>query len=348
MTHSPQLQDSFSRLIGMGFEQERVPHEATDLGRVGRRTHKLAAERPAMGTGVAITALGAGPDRLEEAVGRAFEEMDRLIAIFTRFESASALSQLNDFGRLAAPPPELAHVLDRAARYHAATHGVFDVTVAPLVDLFRERWSGPTGGAPSEAEIREARARVGAREVHASSGAVRFGRAEMRVTLDGIAKGYIADRMAAVLEKHRVRSYLVDAGGDVRTRGRKEGRQPWTVAVRDPGGGGVLPDVLSLTRGAVATSGSYEIFFDAKREFHHIVDGAAGRSPADATSVTVLAPTAMAADALATSVFVLGPAGGVALVDSLARCECLILDRGGRRHRSRGWKSAPLVPLPTE
>jgi thiamine biosynthesis lipoprotein len=90
----------------------------------------------------------------------------------------------------------------------------------------------------------------------------------------------------------------------------------------------------------VATSGSYEVYFDPDRLHHHIVEAGAGRSPTECTSVSVVAPTAMAADALATSVFIMGAARGVRFVDSLPGCACLIIDRNGEQLRSRSWRSA--------
>jgi thiamine biosynthesis lipoprotein len=163
----------------------------------------------------------------------------------------------------------------------------------------------------------------------------------MELTFDGIAKGFIVDAVARALDAHGVRRYLVNAGGDIRARGKKEGRRPWTVGVRDPAAAGRFPGTLQLANAAVATSGSYEVSFDGDMRFHHIVDGKTGRSPGAALSVSVTAPTAMAADALATSVFVLGPAAGVRFVDGLRGCACLVLDRDGGQWMSRRWRNAP-------
>jgi thiamine biosynthesis lipoprotein len=246
--------------------------------------------------------------------------MDRLIAIFSRFEAASALTALNDTGRLDGPPPELAHVVSRALRYHALTHGAFDITVEPLLH--------------PDADRAVALALVGAEHVTASKRAIRFGREGMGVTLDGIAKGYIIDAMARALTASGVRQFLINAGGDIRSAGTREHGRPWTVGVWDPDCPGVFPDIIHLTNAAVATSGKYE-------RGDHIVDGGTGRSPHHHMGVSVLAPTAMAADALATAVFVLDAARGLALVESLAHCECLILDADGRQLRSSGWRKEP-------
>jgi FAD:protein FMN transferase len=327
-----------SRLLALGFEREPEP-VATDAVLVEPRTHRVTSTRPAMGTLVNIIVLSRSRDRAETAVGRAFEEMDRLIGILSRFEGSSALSQLNDGGRLSGPPPELLHVVSRALRFHRVTGGAFDISVAPLMDLYRERFQAGAG-APSDSELREVLDRVGATRIEAGRRLIRFDREGMRVTVDGIAKGYIVDRMAAVLERHRVRRYLIEAGGDIRVSGRKEGRQPWTVAVRDPWDRAGLPDRLELRRGAVATSGSYERYFDPERRYHHIVEAGAGSSPAENVSVTAVGATATAAEAPAPKILPTAPDRALAFADALSGCECLIIDRSGRVLRSRGWRSA--------
>ena len=113
-----------------------------------------------------------------------------------------------------------------------------------------------------------------------------------------------------------------------------------TIGVENPWHRGDYPDAVGLTDSAVATSGSYEQFYDPARASHHIIDAATGRSPVHCSSVTVVAPTALAADALATSVFVMGPKDGLTFIEKLHGCACLILDHEGREHRSRRWRSA--------
>jgi len=313
-----------NRLVDLGFT--RTTDVTSTLVAteefVARDSVLVTTSRPAMGTLVSVSALGPSRGLLDETVGRAFAEMDRLIAIFSRFETDSALTVLNDTGGLDGPPPELAYVVQRALRYHLLTGGAFDVSVEPLVNLFRDRH------APSSAEIAEALALVGAKHVER---AIRMGREGMGITLDGIAKGHIVDVIARVLTANGVGAFLINAGGDIRTAGTREDGRPWTVGVWDPQTPGTFPDVLHLTDAAVATSGKYV-------RGDHIVDGSTGRSPSHHMSVSVLAPTAMAADALATALFVLDTTRGVALVESLAHCEFLILHSDGRQVRSSGWR----------
>jgi thiamine biosynthesis lipoprotein len=94
-----------------------------------------------------------------------------------------------------------------------------------------------------------------------------------------------------------------------------------------------------LANGAVATSGDYEIYYDEERVFHHVVDPRTGRSPTHSTSVSVVAESAMRADALSTSVFVMDPAAGMRLIDSLPATECLLIDHEGVERRTHNWSA---------
>ena len=161
----------------------------------------------------------------------------------------------------------------------------------------------------------------------------------MGITLDGIAKGYIVDRASEVLARFGVVNHLINAGGDIRTCGTAAKGKKWKVAIQDPAKKGEYPDIISLSTGAIATSGNYEIFYDREKVFHHIVNGKTGRSPQFSSSVSITAPTVAEADALATAVFVLEPDHGVSLIDSVSSYECFIIDRRGNRRTSTNWQT---------
>lgn len=341
MHETAHIRGKLAALQRLGFERVDASPVTTTAVRLNRRSSKVTQSRAAMGTVVAVSVLAPSQHKAEEAIGRSFDEMDRLIGIFSRYEPASAITYLNDEGRIDGAPPEFLHVLSRSHAIHQLSQGAFDISVAPVVDLFKERMTALVPGEPSAAELREALDLVGAAHIHVTDTRVGFERPGMTITLDGIAKGYIVDAIAGVLRRHKLDNYLINAGGDIRTSGTTEGRRPWTVAVQNPTKDGSYPDTIHLTNGAVATSGSYEIYFDRDRLVHHIVSATTGRSPNECAGVSVVAPSTMAADALATTVFVMGPTEGVRFVDGLPNCECLIIDRDGRQVRSRGWRSAP-------
>lgn len=333
--------DLRSRLVGLGFMEAATSPVSFDRWPLGGVVEVIGT-RAALGTRVSVTAVVQAAGRGEAAIAVAFDEMDRLTGIFSRYDPDSAVSVLNDAGRLRGPPPELSRVATRALGLHAATRGAFDVTVKPVLDLLDAQMPAT---APTAAELAEAAALVGAGALRVTRAGIRFDRDGMGVTLDGIAKGYIVDRMAAVLERHGVRRFLIDAGGDIRVRGLNARDTPWAIGVRDPAGGDGFPEVIALPWGAVATSGGYERFYDAGRRYHHIISPDTGRSPVEIASASVVAPDALTADALATAVFVLGADHGLALIDRLPRCAALVLDSAGRARRSLRW-AALAAPSP--
>ena len=146
--------------------------------------------------------------------------------------------------------------------------------------------------------------------------------------LGGIAKGYIVDRGLALLAQAGVENAFLNAGGDIAILGTKPDGTPWRVGIRHPRGADHYIAVLSMTGGAVVTSGDYERTFEAGgQRYHHILDPSTGYPAGDLTSVTITAPTATEADALSTAVFVLGPERGLALVESLPGVEAVLVTR---------------------
>ncbi|MEJ2204195.1 MAG: FAD:protein FMN transferase [Gemmatimonadota bacterium] len=324
-------------LAGLGFEPVGSNRRVEATLRVGADVFRASGSAASMRTRVSIITIHRSRQQAEEAIGRAFEEMERVVPLLNRHDSASALSTLNERGLLVDPPRPLREVLREAERVHRITRGAFDPTVKPLVDLLRLR--GLQGERlPDGSDLAEARALVDMSALRVAERTVRLEKAEMGVTLDGIAKGYVVDRMAAVLLDHGVRDWLVEAGGDIRVAGRGIGGRPWRIGVQDPAGG-AYPDVTELREGAIATSGGYEDFFSADRTVHHIVDASTATSPYHTASATVTAPTAMLADALATAAVVLAPDRALAFIETLPRCTCLLLDSDGRARPSGRWRT---------
>ncbi len=319
-------------LLEMGFEPARPAPERVEDTILPSGDHKLVLDRRAMSTRVSVAAIHHSRCLLDEAAGRAFEEMDRLIGLLNRFDPGSAVGVLNAEGSLVDPPPELTLLIDRSAAAHGYSGGAFDITVQPLVDLLKH-----AGGSPDPVVWRDTLETVGADALRASTSRIALERDGMGITLDGIAKGYIVDAMAAVLETHGIDRFLVDAGGDIRASGLREDAIPWAVAVRDPRHGGILPSPLRMTGGAVATSGGYETRFDPDGSWHHIVSSRTGLSPDHVLSVTVTGPTAFASDALATAVALMSPREGVRFIDSAPGFECTVIDDEGHPTLSAGW-----------
>lgn len=327
-------------LASLGFRRVPVRPDVDEAVRVGRDLFRVTCSTASMRTRVSVTALSASRDKAEEAIGRAFEALHLIVPLLNRHDGASAISALNDQGAIRSPPTELIEVLNGARRIHALTEGSFDPTVKPLVDMLTSRASATESGAG----LAEALDLVDMSALDLSDGSVRLQKEGMGVTLDGIAKGYVVDHMASVLEDHGMRDWLIDAGGDIRASGKNERGRAWRLGVQDPDKGGRFPEVMEVHDGAVATSGGYESFYAADQSVHHIVDSSTGRSPTYTRSASVAAPTAMIADALATAVLVMQPGHVLSVVGSLPGCSCLLLDAEGRRLESDAW-SAMSSPL---
>lgn len=222
---------------------------------------------------------------------RAFAEIDRLEDIFSLYRAGSALSRLNRTGRLSAPPFELLECLGLCATVHRATGGLFDPTIQPLWDLHARSYAA--GAAPNAAEVEAARARTGWQRVRMSPGDVTL-EPEMALTLNGIAQGYIADRVAAMLRAEGLREVLVDTGEHHAVGG------DWPVTLvtdeRRPHGR------VDLRDRALATSAPLGTVFDREGTIGHILDPRTG-APAAAKwrSISITATNAAFADALSTA-----------------------------------------------
>lgn len=331
-----------SGLLGLGVGSACIVPAAAEAVRFNRQSYKVSKTRLAMGTFVSMTVIHTSKDQAEQAMGLAFEEIDRLTMSMNRFDASSPLARLNSEGCLSDAPPELAEVVGRSLQYYRVTRGTFDISVKPVVDLFKEKFSKKANGVPSDRELRGALDLVGSGQIALKGRSVSFGRSGMGITLDGVAKGYIVDRASKVLSEHKIQNHLINAGGDIRTMGVRKDKKPWTVAIQDPLKKKQYPDIIQMTEGAIATSGNYEVYFDREKMFHHIVDPRTGLSPLLSESVSVTAQKAVDADALSTSVFVMNPETGVRFIEAMPGCECLVVVKGGKIFRSTGWRSAAI------
>ncbi len=325
-------------LLGLGAASATLlPAQRAEAVLFGKKEYKVSKTRLAMGTYVAMTAIHPSKDEAEQAFGLAFAEIDRLNKLLSRYDADSPVSKLNSKGALHKAPQEVLELVARSLYYHGQTNGAFDITVKPLIDLYKESFS--SGKKPSESQVQAALKNIGSQHLRFSSGNISFSNSDMGITLDGIAKGYIVDRASEILAKNGITNHLINAGGDIRTNGSAAKGKPWTIAVQDPAKRKEYPDIITMMSGAIATSGNYEIFYDNEKMFHHIIDARTGYSPELSASVTVQAPSVMDADALSTSVFVMQPLEGVRFINGQNGCECFVIEESGATHQSRGWKT---------
>ena len=287
----------------------------------GQPTRELMFQGSALGTTYNITIVGdqdPGQVKFRQAIERELEAIDRLMSTYRED------SEISRFNRYAGDEPfkfsQLTfRVLSEAQAISKATNGAFDITVGALV----KAWGfGPdqTDGIPDEIVLNKLRANTGWEKLQLSqqdSSALK-NIPELQCDLSAIAKGYAVDRIAAALSQLGSSNYMIEVGGEIYVQGFNASGDAWKIGIERPNvSGRMVYRILPLTDTALATSGDYRNFheIDGKR-YSHIIDPRTGRPTEHTTvSVSVLASTAMRADAFATAILVLGEAEGLALAE---------------------------------
>lgn len=293
----------------------------------------LALRGSTMGTGYSIQIVeppsSIDPQQLQTRVD---VELELVNDLMSTYREGSELSRFNRSRSTDWFPvtSALASLVQDSLDMSETSDGAFDATVGPLVNL----WGfGPGSGRdaiPSDALIVEAKEKVGHEKlsVRIDPPALRKSEPELYLDLSAIAKGYGVDRIAELLDDAGITDYLVEIGGELRVRGHNGRGQPWQIAVERPDPRArKAHSVVALSGGAMATSGDYRNFFEqGGKRFSHAIDPRTGRPVTHGlASVTVVAPTAARADALATAFLVLGPKKGLALAEFLQTAAFFIL-----------------------
>lgn len=293
-----------------------------------------------MGTKAWVTIAGLNDGAAERAAHEAFREMYRIESVMSTWRPSSEISRLNaeSSGAPFAVSRELYSLIDSSLFYAKATSGAFDVTIRPLVRLWG--FQGGEAAIPPDAGIVRALSDVGYQKISLDSAASTVTLPSgMQIDLAGVAKGYAVDRCVAALAALGVRNALVNIGGNIYAMGAPPGEKGWRIGVRDPKGGLETVGTLVLRDEAVATSGNYENFVEIEgQRFGHIIDPRTGRPASSVLSVTVVAPTGLASDALSTALFILGPDDGRAVTERLAGVAALFAmpDDHGIVYRAAG------------
>jgi thiamine biosynthesis lipoprotein len=308
------------------------------FGSAPQERRKVTAEASAMGTRlnfVALTSSRCDEPCTQAAIQRAIDEIRRLEDLMTTWREDSEVSRINaGAGRSAvAVGPDTLRVIEKSLWISRASGGVFDITFEAMHGLWRFDHD-LDGGIPDAAAVAARRKLIDYRHVRvdAAKSTVLLDDPRTRISLGGIAKGYAVDRAAAILLAAGLDDFLAQAGGDLYVHGVRVDGSSWTAGVRDPRG----PEGSYFARMAVrdhafSTAGDYERSFiaDGKR-YHHIIDPRTGYPATASRSVTIWAKDALTADALDDAVFILGPAKGLALVESIDDAGAIIVDRDNR------------------
>lgn len=290
-----------------------------------------SGSRPVMGTFARVIVIAEDRKAAEACVKSAFVQIEKIDELMSYHNPDSGISRLNRsaFDDPVKVMPMTYQVIKKAVEFSRLTDGAFDVTVGPLVDLWRE--AGDANTVPTEQQLQQASSRVGWDKLilDNSERTLQFTVDGMKLDLGGIAKGFAIDKAIEAIKETGGLGALVDIGGDIRCYGRTpKGQKYWLVGLQDPDleSEKQVLFTLKLTDGAVATSGDYRRFFIiGGRHYSHIINQKTGGTAEALSSVTIITDSATDADALATAVSVMGAERGIELIEKCPGTEAIIV-----------------------
>jgi len=275
-----------------------------------------------LGAVSAMTLWHARSTVARRAITRMLAEIDRLEGIFSLYRTTSEITRLNRHGTLMAPSRDLVTVLDESRRIADLSGGAFDPTIQPLWQLHA---SGQV--APDPARLAKALALVDHRAMEVGAQAIRLGRPGMAISLNGIAQGYLTDRITEILGNEGFESAMIELG-ETRALGAQPQGGPFAVGLVEPHRPATIGQMVRLDNAALSVSGGYGLTFDASGR-HHILDPATGQSAHRLAQAAVISPRAMWADALSTAIFVAGEAAARQLLPAYPASRAILTRSDG-------------------
>nr|WP_321486603.1 FAD:protein FMN transferase [uncultured Draconibacterium sp.] len=300
-----------------------------------KRTLKL------MGSRFDITVVANNELEGNGYIDMAVAEIQRIEKLISSWDANSETSAINKNAGIQAVKisPELFALIERAIRISELTDGAFDISYASMDRIWH--FDGSMTKMPSEETIAASVAKVGYKNIVLDKAAstVFLKKEGMKIGFGAIGKGYAADKAKALLMSKGVSAGIINASGDMNTWGKQPDGSYWKVAITNPMNKNKAFALLPIKNGAVVTSGDYEKYvkFNGIR-YTHIIDPRTGYPAHGIISATVFAPKAELADALATSVFVMGINVGLDRINQLPQIECIIVDDKGNIHQSENIK----------
>lgn len=290
-----------------------------------------------MGSRFDITVVAEDQEKGNSYIDAAIGEISRIEKLISSWDPDSQTSAINQNAgiRPVKVDRELFDLIDRSMGISRLTDGAFDISYASMDKIWK--FDGSMTKMPSKEEIRASVDKVGYQNIllDKENSTVFLREKGMKIGFGAIGKGYAADRAKDLLMGMGVGSGIINASGDMTTWGKQPNGQEWKVAITNPMDKAKSFGLLPISNGAVVTSGNYEKFvtFDGVR-YSHIIDPRTGLPATGILSATVFAPKAELADALATSVFVMGIETGLNLINQLPKIECIIIDENGNIYKS--------------
>lgn len=262
-----------------------------------------------------------------DALSKSEEEIRRIDGLFDRGDENSEIYKINK-DKTAVVSDETLYVIRSALALSERTGGAFDITTAPVTDLWG--FYGGNFRVPSQNEIQNALEGVGYEKIKLDGNTVIMPE-NTAADLGGIGKGYASDRVADILKENGVKSAIISLGGNVYTLGSRPNGRKWSVGITDPADKSQLAGKVNVNNMAVVTSGGYQRYFESGgKTYHHIIDPKTGESAQSGlSSVTIISPSGIGADALSTALFVAGLEKGTEIWRKSDDFEAVFIDGSG-------------------
>lgn len=294
-----------------------------------------------MGSRFELTVVAENEAAAEEDFKIAIDEISRIERLISSWDANSQTSEIN---RNAGIQPvkvdgELFALIERAKKISELTDGAFDISYASMDTIWK--FDGSMKEMPSEEAIATSVSKVGYQKIilDRDKSTVFLKEPGMKIGFGAIGKGYAADKAKALLMEKGIAGGIINASGDMNTWGKRPDGKDWMVAITNPMNKEKAFALLPLRQGAVVTSGDYEKFVEFNGiRYSHIINPNTGYPATGIISVSVFAPKAELADALATSVFVMGKEVGLDRINQLPQVECIIIDEKGKVFTSKNIK----------
>lgn len=294
-----------------------------------------------MGSRFDITVVANDSVLGNQDIDLAVAEITRIEKLISSWDANSQTAEINKNAgiKTVKVDKELLDLIERSMGISKLTDGAFDISYASMDKIWK--FDGSMTEMPSEEIIKASVAKVGFENIllDKENLTVILKLPGMKIGFGAIGKGYAADKAKALLMEKGVIAGIINASGDMNTWGKQPNGNEWTIAITNPLNKNKVFALFPLNEGAVVTSGNYEKFvtFNSIR-YTHIINPKTGYPATGIISVTVFAPKAELADALATSVFVMGIETGINRINQLPKVECIIIDENGNIYTSENIK----------
>jgi len=290
-----------------------------------------------MGSRFDITVVAENEAQANAYIDLAVSEISRIEKKISSWDSNSETSKIIENAGIRPVPvdKELFDLISRAIKISELTNGAFDISYASMDRIWK--FDGSMKSLPTNEEVAQSVTKVGYRNIilDKEKQTVFLKNKGMRIGFGAIGKGYAADKAKQLLIANNVKAGIMNASGDLTTWGTQPDGSPWMVGITNPLNKNKVFSWFPLDNNAVVTSGNYEKFVEFNgKKYTHIIDPRTGWPVTGLTSVTVFAPKAELADALATSVFVMGNDTGLDFINQLPGVECIIVDDNGIIYKS--------------